>query len=441
MFTSQSLPTSLIIIILASMSTCFYVVKFIDTHANEYFSLRIESKSFPTSYSSVHEHPREHEHAHPPEKHVHKHVHKRVHEPAVLVEEQRLIATHTLDYDSCNASNSIFPETWCVDTHKIPHYTGNNHNPLLFVPKNTIQHYTHEGYQHCLANKTVVFIGESRVRYQFMHLASLLLSQKPLKCEDYLSVLDNTNKNNTFTPDPNCFLINEYVLHTDWNTWFQKSDEAFKPTSTSSRDVNLCDCYRPQETSVIESYENRFIRISTPFGDITLIYLLNFRDLIRLNEKFPPYTPYAASPSSNSSTSTRCKTGECGNGNRTNAFEGTLNETLWNVLPLLNATHAFVNMGWWPWPSDFSCELQEFQLHHPEIKTFLMTDPPHVKHLGNTSATFDPKRLKCNIPNNILDRSTMTGNVPRGWYWDKMHVYSILNEAYNHVTVEKICPL
>jgi hypothetical protein len=197
----------------------------------------------------------------------------------------------------------------------------------------------------------------------------------------------------------------------------------------SSVQASLCDCYRPIKFRPAQTYENRFIRRSTTFGDINLIYLESFGDLIQMNEDYPPFTSFASTPTK------RCKPGECGGVNRTNAFTGNLKETLWKILPRLNATHAFVNHGWSI--SDFSCELQEFERDHPDIKTFYFSHPAEQNY---PLAQFDAKSLKCG-DSNLLDRTIMNKNVPRTWYWDNYHVLSILNKEYNHLSMEKICPI
>ena len=75
-----------------------------------------------------------------------------------------------------------------MDENKTPRYVGKEN-----WPPRMIQHYTHEGYENCFANKNIVFIGESGLRYQFLHLAGFLKSKKFMKCSDY---------GNGHTPDP-----------------------------------------------------------------------------------------------------------------------------------------------------------------------------------------------------------------------------------------------
>ena len=151
-----------------------------------------------------------------------------------------------------------------------------------------------------------------------------------------------------------------------------------------------------------------------------------------MNQVFPPYAPY-------SSSSQSCIPGQCDN--RINTFEGDLNATLWNILPMLNATHAFISLGWenlygLDQQSDFTCVMRDFERRF-NIKLFLISHPTDI---GLPSEMFfDPKKFKCGA--NVLDRTSMTQAVPMNWYWDFVHVLSILNREFNHQMIEKLCPL
>lgn len=105
-------------------------------------------------------------------------------------------------------------------------------------------------------------------------------------------------------------------------------------TLESYQQSSLCDCYRPPKFNPKLTYENRFIKRSTRYGETNLIYLQNFKNNIRMNRAFPPYAPY-------SSASQSCIPGQ--SRDRINAFEGDLKAIMWKVLPMLNATHAFIN--------------------------------------------------------------------------------------------------
>lgn len=324
-----------------------------------------------------------------------------------------LIENIPLDYETCRKNgtdNPLVLENWCMDSNNVPRYVGKEQWP----PRST-QRYTFVGFEKCMGNKTLVFAGDSRVRYQFLALASYLQTKKNMKCVDYQTIADE--KNITISPDPQCYLIDHSTGFSSWNQWYENTAADF-PGS-------LCDCYRPNRFKPALTFENRFVRIPTPFGDINLIYLQSFANLIRMNEDFPPYTSFAPN-------SKRCKPGNCGAGNRKNVFEGNLNETLWNIVPKLNATHVFANTGWEL--LDYSCEIRDFERQHPDIKTFFLSHPVDHEHkLGE----FDATTLKCD--SNIVDRYSMSMNVPSTWYWDKFHVLSILNEEFNHLLVKKIC--
>ena len=89
-----------------------------------------------------------------------------------------------------------------MDDQKIPRHAGNE-----TWPPRIIQHYTHEGYEKCLADKTVVFVRYYRVRYQFMNLAVFLVSKRFMKCQDYKNNVASEDNQNAVL-DPECYLNN-----------------------------------------------------------------------------------------------------------------------------------------------------------------------------------------------------------------------------------------
>ena len=335
-----------------------------------------------------------------------------------------LIDNIPLDYSSC-VSNEIVPENWCLDENEVPRYVG-----MENWPPRTIKHYTHAGYEKCFSGKTIVLLGDSRVRYQFMHLAWYLNSQKRLKCEDYHAI------DNSIRPDPQCIVINE-KLRNDWNSWYNITTDMLDSNRSNSSVVldelptqlSLCDCYR--DPSNYPGYENRFVKRFTPSGEINLIYLNNCLGAVVMNEEYPPFVNFYEAPKHSDD-------------NQIHELKGDVNETMWNILPKLGTTHAFVSLGWesltsFDVVSEFSCSIREFERHHPGIKVYLITHPPARQNIGNPSTVFDMKKLKCD--SDVLDRTIMNKNVPYSWYWDSVHVLSILNEEYNHRLVEKICPI
>jgi len=343
---------------------------------------------------------------------------KDVHASAV-VEPKRFLMNLSLNYHSC-VNNTQAPLNWCVDNeYSTPRFVGK-----IVWPPRTLQHYSHTGYEACLVNKVVVFIGDSRVRFQYLYLAAYLKYRKFMKCQDYPA---------EYRKDETCFLINQKELKgKDWTTWYQQST---KKLEDESKQYSLCDCYRSEPLDPKTTYENRYIHRMTQFGNIKLVYLQSFENLIRIDKEFPPFS------GSYFPTDSQCKVGECANENRTNAFEGNVKKTMWEVLPKLNATHAFVNLGWADRTKDLSflsCILEEFEVQHPSIQVFLMSNP-YPFNTNKPSRVFDPRKLQCRC--NVIDRTTMSKTVPREWYWDNMHALSILNEEFNHQLIEAICPI
>eukprot|EP00804_Cyclotella_cryptica_P009886 CCRYP_014182-RA/>CCRYP_014182-RA protein AED:0.26 eAED:0.26 QI:148/-1/0/1/-1/1/1/0/193 len=120
-----------------------------------------------------------------------------------------------IDTLSCEQNNRI-PKQWCLDFSGTPRYVGNT------TVQSSIQRYNHQGFEKCLANKTVVFIGDSRVRYQFMHLIGFLRRKCFMKCQDYDPF------GNSSTLDDDCYLIErEYLFgvndmkSSDWKSFYE----------------------------------------------------------------------------------------------------------------------------------------------------------------------------------------------------------------------------
>jgi len=115
-----------------------------------------------------------------------------------------------------------------------------------------------------------------------------------------------------------------------------------------------------------------------------------------MNVDYPPFSNFTG-------PSERCEPGQSAKQNRTDAFSGSVNETLWNILPLLNTTHAFVNLGWefsfaFQDQSKFSCELRRFEKVYTNITLYLITHPSTMRN------TIDPTATKLECDCNLLDR-------------------------------------
>ncbi|KAL3787878.1 hypothetical protein HJC23_000420 [Cyclotella cryptica] len=335
-----------------------------------------------------------------------------------------------IDTLSCEQNNRI-PKQWCLDFSGTPRYVGNT------TVQSSIQRYNHQGFEKCLANKTVVFIGDSRVRYQFMHLIGFLRRKCFMKCQDYDPF------GNSSTLDDDCYLIErEYLFgvndmkSSDWKSFYEISTEitGSNLTDSDSQQYSLCDCFRPTPFESRTTYENRFVKRKTSYGEVNLVYLQNFQDLVRMNKDYPPFSSFWSDH--------RCKPGECSDSNRTNAFIGDTNSTLW-LLPHLNATHVFVSQGWGPWPFaqtvDMSCSIKNFESHHPSISTYLISHPLLRSAITDSAISFDGNNLECEVKS--LDRATMCKDVPKEWYWDNLHLLSIMNQEFNHKLIETICPI
>lgn len=236
--------------------------------------------------------------------------------------------------------------------------------------------------------------------------------------------------------DEECFLINE-MLFNDWARFYEESTAMLNSKNQSSS----CDCYRSNVQFPENVFENRYTKRQTPFGEIELIYLQSMVNKIRIDGKFPPYSSYE--------NPERCQPGECSPSVRENAFEGDLNSTLHHVLPKMcpdkGECHAFVNLGWdnvfnFSSQSEFSCVIEEYEQQHPQIKLYLITSPEDkTSPKSMVSSRFNTSKLKCKVK--VLDRYTPSKNVPQEWYWNSRHVYSILNEEYNHQLMRTVCPI
>lgn len=336
-------------------------------------------------------------------------------------------STSLIDTLSCKPNDKL-PTEWCMDEKGTPRYVGlTNLNGSSSIE---IKRYNHKGFEQCLANKTIVFIGDSRVRYQLMNLAGFLKKSSFMKCRDYENVTAKES-------DTDCYLIKrKSSRRNDWTTYYKES--TIMLNSKDDQQLSLCDCYREEPFVPATTIENRFIKRKTASGVVNLIYLQNFVDAIQMNQDYPPYSSFW------SNSTDRCKPGECSPENRTVIFTGDTNNTLWGVLPRLNATHAFVSQGWEEGRSaDTSCTIQTFQDHHPNIEMYLIGHPavkdPRRRYRSSTSTWFYENKLECKV--RLFDRQTMCKDVSVTWFTDGLHVLSILNEEFNHRLIETICPM
>jgi hypothetical protein len=332
-------------------------------------------------------------------------------------------------FGDCNKnSKNRLAQSWCLDTNGKARYwnmgkhlTGKSSKHKW--PKEKLYR-TRMGYEQCLAQKSIVFIGDSRVRYQYMQLADFLRTGTWMKCGDYAN----------HQPDDRCVLIDhehkgknskQNQTQASWNEWYRVSNELLNAnggeSEYGSQQSELCDCHRKVGRSKRgatfrpgTTYENRFLRRQTPFGLIRLTYLQNFQNSVRFHADFPPYSPFEK-------TEGRCLPGRCSR----QAGEKVL-------LSGLNATHVFANTGWTDTAS-FACDLQHYGATTGVEATFVT----HFVSGGNETTIWPT--LGCNV--SVLDRITPTTGIPSSWLFGgaALHALSIVNEEVNHMLLDKIC--
>ena len=105
------------------------------------------------------------------------------------------ISQQQYELKNCGSNNKLAP-AWCRDADGTPWFIGDTE-----CDRNGTIHkmyYNQKGFEQCLAKKTVFFIGDSRVWYQFMALAHFLKAGKWMKCADYIGL--GINENQTLIP-------------------------------------------------------------------------------------------------------------------------------------------------------------------------------------------------------------------------------------------------
>ena len=281
---------------------------------------------------------------------------------------------------------------------------------------------TVDAFRRLLAGKHIVFMGDSRVRYQYMNLVDALVHGDFMRCQDY--------KNVSVTYEARCFLIDHTHHHdmrtSDWTQWYARSNAAFNDEAGDNKE--LCDCFRPTKFDSSTTYENRHFLQHSEHGVIRLTFLENFVDLVRFHQGFPPYGYNGRAP---------CDAGSCGTKAK---YAFNTADAVREVVPLLKATHVFAQTGWKHLEAkegfnrtvlDIGCTLVELERTRG-IRGFYITHTDGKK--GPT-----PK-LGCGLDSaRVLDRLTATTTpFPRNWLWDKQHVLGILNQHYNELLLHAI---
>jgi hypothetical protein len=315
--------------------------------------------------------------------------------------------------------DSALPKGWCMDTKQTPRYLISDE--LVRVPQSNFSvkaYRSHAGYLQCLAQKHVVFIGDSRVRYQYLMLLSFLRSGEWMRCRDYGS---------NHIPSPSCMLIDHEVppyVHSSWNDWYNQSSSVLG---------EMCDCAKAEPFDLATTHENRFFRMSTRYGLITITYLQNYVRRVKFHTEFPPFSPYTSYEESISMIPPRCQPGNCSHP----ALDLGSIEALLDVVPKLQPTHVFAQDGWrhdnGKIPLEFGCAVEKFRRLNPGVQASVIS---HTHTRGQSSDVRTPPH-GCNV--SVFDRRVLTENVPRSWYADNMHALSILNQEFNHRQLDLIC--
>jgi hypothetical protein len=279
----------------------------------------------------------------------------------------------------------------------------------------TPMRWTTEGMRKCLANKHIMLIGDSRTRFQYISLASALI----------YGVFPQLKEGRT---DPKAQVL-PWLLKVAPRRWpaYYAETNSFLHTNISHE---LCYCYRPG--SVSQARENRFLRVQSEFGDIQITYLQTFVDKVYLGPTFPPFLE-------NGNMS--CLINACDPD--AIAEDTGKSELRFHVAQLLASgmldqfcpkiTHLFASTGWKD--ADIGCNLTKFS-ERTGARTWNIRPP--FTTLEKWTLPINANQ-SCNA--SILDRTMFTLKAPpRLYLGDSIHVGSSLNEEFNHMMLDEICP-
>ena len=295
------------------------------------------------------------------------------------------------DFDSSTSS-------WCLDETEKWRYMNTSKRRR-----------TWRGIHKCLANKRVMMVGDSRTRMQFLSLASAALRKAFPSCPNLL--VDETY---------HCLGFKS------WSEFYNQTHEYFStPNSTEA-----CYCHRKLEWYSI-ARENRFIRIATKYGNVSLDYLQNFVNYLYLGSSFEPFNE--GSPA--------CEPGNCyfpnPVGNQKEYFGPTM-QVLMDHIGKFNppVTHLFVHAGWGS--EDLGCDIVKLRAK-TSIKAWAMTAPFQWQQQHELA---DPSTWvqSCNV--SIYDRTTMTKDpiALQLYLVDRLHLGPNGEEEVNHALLDLVCP-
>eukprot|EP01134_Creolimax_fragrantissima_P007108 CFRG7108T1 len=230
--------------------------------------------------------------------------------------------THTSEYVSslpaCGLlhGNETMRFSLCDDIKKS--------NKMLVVVGCDWQKFTHTGALALLANKHVVLVGDSRIRYQYLATAYWL--------ENGVWPPDNIDENGRLSP------TKEALWTMQGKTWKQ----FYQDTNGYLNGNEQCDCYRNSEVfDPVQVYENRYFHMKT--YNISITYYEYFATMkgrdITGHYGFPPYDK------TKKQKRKKCKLGIC---NRKTDWKFLLEDAMNTLFPSVGASDVFISFGWYP---------------------------------------------------------------------------------------------
>ena len=348
----------------------------------------------------------------------------------ILPEDSHYI-TSTMSDDCVSSGKNQIAPSWCLDTSGTPRFIGAGSDDIHRTKDGTVaekKYRNHAGFEKCLANKHIIIMGDSRVRYQYMALAHFLKTGQWMKCADYDSLLVN------HTVSPSCFLINEH-LHQPitWSDWYISSTKLLQH---NTKQQELCDCRRETAFDPKTTNENRYLRRHTPFGLVQVTFLQNFNNELKFHGDFPPFSEFSL-PTNR--TNHRCSPGLC---SHPFTYISDTKTAMAEVVPMLRPTHVFVDVGWDQDLDDkeFGCVLDRFRRQNPGHEAAFVITHPGTRVTTRLRRPFRGDSLPeqgCNA--SVFDRFTPTNGLPNSWFSDDVHLLSIVNQEFNHMMLDKIC--
>ena len=269
-----------------------------------------------------------------------------------------------------------------------------------------------QAYEARLANKHLVFIGDSRVRYQVLNLQYFVTHGHWNKCEN--GQLEHVRTN--------CWLIDhrdEGGVWRGWRSWYVSSNQLFNVNGSHE----LCDCHREVAFSSDTTFENRYFTRHTKLGKIKITYLQNFGDSVKFHRGFPPFSNHS---------NERCIVGACDRSHNYSVMNTA--QALERVVPRLEPTHVFASTGWVE--KDIGCPLMQLQQRtgaHVFIISHISQMPGADPH-SLVSKAFPSQG--CGAP--VYDRASPTRNLSRSHYWDTLHLLSTGNKLLNNMLLDLV---